>query len=229
MIVLDQIRVGRPASFGPRGDRSSIATRSAVAGPVMAGSAGLAGDEVGDAGLHGAPDKAIHHYPADHYAAWAADLPALAGRFMPGAMGENFSASGLTEAMVCLGDRFRLGRALLELSQARQPCWKLNVRFDQRDMARRVQDSGRTGWYWRVVEPGLVAAGDGFELVARPHPAWTLARVHRLLYVDMLDRDALAEFIALPGLTPSWMRLATRRLDSAAVEDWLPRLEGQSR
>ncbi len=229
MITLDRLGVGRPVPFGPRDDRSSIATRTATAAPVMAGPMGLAGDEVGDPRLHGGVDKAIHHYPADHYAAWAADLPEQAGRFMPGAFGENFSAAGLTEADVCLGDRYRVGGALLELSQSRQPCWKLNPRFGVRDMARRVQATGRTGWYWRVIEGGAVAAGDTFTPIARPHPGWTLARVQHLLYVNMLDRDALAEFLALPGLTPSWRRLAARRLETAAVEDWSGRLDGKSR
>ncbi len=229
MTVLDSLRIGRPVPFGPRDDRSSIGTRATTDAPVMAGPTGLVGDAVGDIRLHGGPDKAIHHYPAGHYAAWTAELPDIAGRFLPGAMGENFSASGLTEADVCLGDRFRLGQALLELSQSRQPCWKLNHHFGVPDMARRVQDSGRTGWYWRVIEPGLVAAGDRFDLAARPSPGWTLARVRRLLYVDTLDRAVLSEFLSLPGLTPSWARLATRRLETAAVEDWSLRLDGQSR
>ncbi len=226
MTLLDRLGIGRPVPFGPRDDRSSIATRRPVTAPVIAGPLGLAGDAVGDPTVHGGADKAIHHYPADHYAAWAADLPDLAARFIPGAFGENFSTAGLTEADVCLGDRWRLGGALLELSQSRQPCWKLNHHFGVRDMARRVQATGRTGWYWRVIEGGPVAAGDSFVRIARPHPGWSIARVQHLLYVDTLDRTALAAFLDLPGLTPSWRRLATRRLETASVEDWSGRLDG---
>jgi MOSC domain-containing protein YiiM len=121
---------------------------------------------------------------------------------------------------------FRLGSALVELSQARQPCWKLNLRFGLPDMARRVQDSGRTGWYLRVLVPGSVAAGDRMTLTARPNPGWDLARVQRLLYRDAVDREALAEFAGLAGLSASWRALAMRRLKSGAFEDWAPRLSG---
>ena len=133
---------------------------------------------------------------------------------------------GWTEADVCIGDLFRLGSALVELSQARQPCWKLNLRFGLPDMARRVQDSGRTGWYLRVLVPGSVAAGDRMTLTARPNPGWDLARVQRLLYRDAVDREALAEFAGLAGLSASWRALAMRRLESGAFEDWAPRLSG---
>ena len=118
-----------------------------------------------------------------------------------------------------------LGLALLEASQGRQPCWKLNLRFDVPDMARRVQESGRSGWYFRVIEPGMVAAGDRGVLVERPHPAWSLARVSHLLYHDRMNRPALAELAGLPGLTESWKRLAEARLASGRTEDWSRRIE----
>src|SRR5690606_21570785 len=109
---------------------------------VRIGPLGLEGDEQGDPRVHGGVDKAVHHYPFEHYAAWRAelgDLPVLAA---PGAFGENLCSTGLDEDSVCLADRYALGDAVLEVSQGRQPCWKLNDRFGVRDMARRVQDSG---------------------------------------------------------------------------------------
>lgn len=136
--------------------------------PVAVGPSGLAGDAQGDRKRHGGPDKAVHIYPVAHYTNWARHLPDRADLFTPGTFGENIVLAGPTEADVCIGDMFRLGSALVQLSQARQPCWKLNLRFGLSDMARRVQTSGRTGWYARVLAPGTVAAGDRMVLEARP-------------------------------------------------------------
>ena len=90
-------------------------------------------------------------------------------------------------------------------------------------MALRVQAMGRTGWYFRICEPGPLRAGDLARLVARPHPEWPLTRATRVLYHDTGDRPALAALAALPGLPDSWRRLARRRIETGAVEDWRPR------
>lgn len=222
---VEAVQTGAVRPLGPK-DVPSAIVKTPVAGPVAVGPLGLAGDTQGDPARHGGVDKAVHVYPRAHYAAWARDLPAQAERFVPGAFGENIVLDGLAEADVCIGDRFDLGTARVELTQARQPCWKLNLRFCLADMAHRVQVSGRTGWYLRVLVPGEVAAGDQLLLVARPNPDWDLARVQRLLYRDAPDGDALAAFAALPGLSASWRALAERRLESGTVEDWTPRLSG---
>ncbi len=221
---LAAVHVGRARPFGPQGQLSAI-DKTPVAGPVAAGPTGLAGDEQGDPKRHGGPDKAIHAYAAQHYRVWRTELPDRAGRFLPGAFGENMVVEGANEADFCLGDLWQLGGALLQVSQSRQPCWKLNLRFGLSDMARRVQDSGRTGWYFRVMDPGAIAAGDTGRLLARTHPDWPLDRVQRLLYRDMLDPAALDAFAALPGLPESWRNLALNRLRLRRVEDWAPRTE----
>lgn len=223
-VAIAALLVGRAVPFGKPGAVSAIGKRP-VAGPVALGTRGLAGDEQGDRRLHGGPDKAVHHYALDHYAAWRRELrPAPAVLAAAGAFGENLSTTGLTEAEVCVGDLYRAGTAMLQVSQGRQPCWKLNHRFGVADMARRVQTSGRTGWYYRVVEPGMVAEGDALALIDRPHPGWTLARILRALYVETLDRETLAGIAALDVLAPSWRALARRRLESGRVEDWTARL-----
>ena len=194
--------------------------------PLALGPEGLEGDEQADRRLHGGVEKAVHHYPVEHYAAWQADLGALPALAAPGGFGENISTSGLTEATVAVGDIFRLGSALLQVSQGRQPCWKLNRRFDTPDMARRVQQSGRTGWYYRVLAPGTVAPGDQLELVDRIAPDWTLHRLWHALYVDRLNKGELQGIAALGVLAEGWRKYAVRRLDSGRVEDWAKRLDG---
>lgn len=145
----------------------------------------------------------------------------------PGAFGENLSTRGWTEANVCIGDVVRFGSVLLQVSQGRQPCFKLNRRFGRDDVAIRVQRTGRTGWYHRVVEPGVVDTGADLALVDRPRPYWPLARLIDLLYVDTGNRDALIDATAIPELADGWRALFQRRLDSGATEDWRRRLSGQ--
>lgn len=223
-VAILSLLTGPVAPLGDGGTTSAIA-KGPVAGPVAVGRLGLAGDAQADRRFHGGPEKAVHHYALDHAAAWRAELSGLPDLLeRPGAFGENVSTSGLTEAEICVGDLWRAGSALLQVSQARQPCFKLNLRFGVPDMARRVQASGRTGWYYRVIETGTVAAGDSLDLVERPHPDWPLSRLLHHFYVDRLDAAALRAIAALEPLSESWRALAARRLASGAVEDWRRRL-----
>lgn len=216
---------GRAVPYTRPGSRSAIA-KTPVCGPVQVGALGLEGDEQGDPRVHGGPDKAVHQYAQEHCAAWRAELGALPVLAAPGAFGENLASTGMTEHSVCLGDQVRVGSVLLQVSQGRQPCWKLNDRFGGlHTLARRVQDSGRTGWYYRVLQPGSLQAGDALVLVARPFPQWTLARIAEVLYHRPLDAAVLQALAALP-LTPSWQRLVQGRLARGAVEDWRARLDG---
>ncbi|MBS7699686.1 MULTISPECIES: MOSC domain-containing protein [unclassified Chelatococcus] len=225
MLRLENLLVGSVHPLGQTGTSSGIDKRP-VDGPLRLGFEGFEGDAQGDRRHHGGPDKAVHHYPFEHYAAWRAEIGNGALLARPGAFGENLSITGLDEATVAIGDVFRLGSAVVEVSQGRQPCWKLNVRFGVDDMALRVQTSGRTGWYYRVIETGVVKPGDSLVLLDRHLPEWTIRRLWRLLYVTPLDEEELTAMADLPGLPDSWRRLAERRLSTRAVEDWTSRLFG---
>lgn len=231
-ITIDAVLLGQARPYTRPGSISAIDKR-ATTGVVRIETLGLAGDEQGDPSVHGGPDKAIHHYPFDHYQRWREDLgdPDLIDMHRldaPGAFGENLSSRGIIEDAVCLGDRFRIGTALVEVSQSRQPCWKLNDRFAIADMARRVQATGRTGWYYRVLEPGAVRAGDTMTLAARPFPQWSLRRLGELLFQRQLDPAQLLPALDLP-LVPSWRKLLETRLKMAQVEDWGKRIDGPDR
>ncbi len=192
----------------------SAIAKSPIFGPVTIGTLGLMGDEQADLFNHGGPDKAIHHYAFDHYPFWRDDLgdhPLLAG---PGGFGENISTLGLTEETVWLGDRFRLGTALVEVSHGRQPCWKLGHHFGRADLVARVVRSNRSGWYYRVLESGRAAAGDNLTLVERGLVEWTLSRLFAVLIARNPRRDPaeLRELATLPVLAEAWRRRASELL-----------------
>ena len=142
---------------------------------------GIEGDQQADLVHHGGRDKAIHHYPRDHYMRWRLELGPNPLLDRAGAFGENITTLGWKEEAVCIGDRFRMGTALVELAQGRQPCWKQGHRLGSSQVVAAMVESGRTGWYYRVIEEGSVAAGDAIELTSRVHPEWSVARVFDLL------------------------------------------------
>jgi MOSC domain-containing protein YiiM len=192
-----------------RGEESAIA-KQVLDGRVKVGFLGLDGDEQADPLHHGGPDKALHLYPFDHYARWrdaAPDHPLLGA---PGAFGENIATNGMLEDAVCIGDRFRLGSALIEISQGRQPCWKQGVRMEWTTLPTLMVRERRSGWYYRVLEEGEVGAGDALTLVDRPHPQWSVARVFGLLIAGDHKRDAAAlpELAGLEVLFAGWRQRA---------------------
>lgn len=223
--VIRAVLAGSLAPLGKHGVPSGIFKRP-LDREVTVTRSGLVGDAQGDEKHHGGPEKAVHHYPFEHYAAWMEDVPDLAvhlGR--AGAFGENISTEGMTEANVCVGDVYRLGTVVLEVSQARQPCWRLNERFELKTMARHVQESGRTGWYYRVRQEGRIGPEDRIDLLDRPAGDWPLARILHALHRDTLNAGELMQLASLETLTASWRDLARRRLERHAVEDWSRRLD----
>lgn len=210
-IPLLALHVGRVAGLGRHAVQSGIDKRPCD-GRVLVTRQGLAGDEQADRRHHGGTDKALHHYPAEHYAYWRAALPTRAARFVPGGFGENLVTVGVSEADVCLGDIFLLGSARVQIAQGRQPCAKLKLRFDVADMLERVMASGLTGWYYRVLQEGEVAAGDPLRLLQRPHPDWPLDRLWQVLFGPVAVPGALRRLTALEVLSRSWREQAQARL-----------------
>lgn len=211
-------------SVRPLGRTVSGIDKQPMHGPQRVESLGLVGDSQADLRVHGGVDKAVHCYSWSHYRHWRRRLPGHPLLDAPGAFGENLCVDGLDEAEVCLADRWRVGGVLFEVSQGRQPCFKLNLRFGVPDMAAQVQETLRAGWYLRVIEPGELCAGDRIECVERRYPEWTIARI----LTAIKDRDTrpsvLEPLLELP-LPPSWRRLFERRLETSQVEDWSKRMQ----
>ncbi|CDT67082.1 putative Molybdenum cofactor sulfurase [Vibrio coralliirubri] len=221
--VINSVLVGKTVAFA-HGSQSAI-NKQVLSERQHATELGFTNDEQGDPRFHGGIQKALHIYPSEHYPVWEKDLGSKAIFQSAGAFGENLSSSGVTEASICLSDKIRIGSTLLEVSQGRMPCWKLNVRFEQNDMARRLQDTLRTGWYFRVLEEGDIGAGDEITLCERPYPDWSLARIMGAVFTGSLDREELSQMAELP-LVESWEKLVERRLETGEVEDWEMRLVG---
>jgi MOSC domain-containing protein YiiM len=196
----------------PPGNEPTGIFKRACEAPVWLGSEGLAGDAQADRRVHGGPVKALHQYPAAHYAPLAQAFPAAAGLLVPGSMGENLSVDGWNEENVAIGDVFRLGDALVQVTQPRSPCWKIDRRYGVEGMTRFVDERALSGWYYRVVEEGEVAPDCAFERIERPNAAATVRRIwdlRKLPHPDPADLDA---FAATPGLSPSWADKLRARL-----------------
>jgi len=213
-VCIDALLTGRPMPFREDGTMSAMA-RKPVSGPVFLGPLGFEDDEVADKEHHGGPDKAVHHYPFDHYPFWRQKLDGHKLLHTSGAFGENISTRGIIESEVRIGDRFRMGEALVEVSHGRQPCWRLDHRFGvsgkQSVMAAIVQ-TGRCGFYYRVIEPGKVTTGDRMRLTERGLPKWTIDRVFRLL-IGGGHRDepeAVEALAQLPALAKAWRQRAEK-------------------
>lgn len=208
------------------GKAPSAIGKQAAAAPLWLSKTGILGDEQADTAVHGGPEKALHHYAADHMAHWASQFPESADFFKPGCFGENISSLGLTEENLCLGDILKMGGATVEICQGRQPCWKLNLHTGIPAMAPHFQRTGFTGWYYRVLEEGDVAAGGAIRLEQRQHPDWTLQRLISARFDPRLDPAIAAELAELALLAESWRTAFARKIDPTYTENTDRRLKG---
>ncbi len=222
------IQVGLPRTIGVADapdlmDRewTSGFFKDGVSGAVDVSPTGLAGDGQADLRNHGGPDKAINVYPADYFLLWREELGIA---FSAGAFGENFTTEGLTEKDVCIGDVFKIGGIVVQITQPRQPCWKLARRWRIKDLASRVEQTGRTGWYFRVLQTGRVEAPADFTLVERPHPQWTVAAANEIMHHRKTDWDAAAALAACDALSVSWKTSLAKRAETKAVASSSARL-----
>lgn len=196
-----QVRLGPVRALvdaGGRPWRSAIAKEEA-AGPVRVGPEGLDGDQVGDRRHHGGLQQALLACAASHYDAWRAE-----GMDLPlGAFGENLVVEGTSDQEVCVGDAWRAGALHLQVSQPRQPCATLARYLASEAVVARTWETARGGWYLRVLQVGLLSPGP-LDLVDRPHPGWTVARVLRAFDEAARNPAEARAAAALAHLSPEW-------------------------
>ncbi|NGZ75881.1 MOSC domain-containing protein [Saccharibacillus alkalitolerans] len=185
-----------------------------VDGPVYLSRLGFEGDGQADLKNHGGADKAACAYSADRFPFWE---KALLPKLEPGAFGENLSIEGGAEEDFCIGDTFEIGEAVVQLSQPRQPCFKLSVRYGVPELPAMVQETGYSGFYFRVLREGKVSAGDRVKLLER-HPAgMTVMRANEIKYRLKDDADAIRSLLAVEELAMAWRGSLEKRL--AELED----------
>ena len=180
-----------------------------VAGPVTINKLNLAGDKQADLTVHGGPAKAIYAYPAEHYEYWRQEVPDVS--FPWGKFGENLTTEGLQEDTLYIGDRVGAGSAILMVTQPRMPCYKLALRFERDDMIKRFLKSGRSGFYFSVIEPGEVSAGSKVEILSRDPNRVTVAEIVRLYLGQTGDGDLLERAINVNALPENWKAALLQR------------------
>ena len=197
------VNVGLPREVVWKGVQVETAIfKDPVEGPVKINQLNLAGDRQADLTVHGGAEKAVYAYPSEHYEYWSNELPKV--KFSWAKFGENLTTEGLDEQTLCIGDRLRVGTAVLTVTQPRLPCYKLQVRFDRDDMIRRFLASGRSGFYFSVAEAGEVSAGSEIEILSRDANRVTVADIQRLYLGKERDQDLLRRAINVSALPENW-------------------------
>jgi MOSC domain-containing protein YiiM len=197
------VNVGLPREVAWK--RTSVSTsifKSPVAGSVPIKQLNLRGDQQADLTVHGGPYKAVYGYPSEHYPFWRKELPQADLAW--GAFGENLTTEGLMEDALFIGDRLRIGSALLMVRQPRVPCYKITIRFDRDDMIKRFIASNTSGFYFSVIEEGEVAAGDSIEIVHRDPEQVSVADINHLYYGTSHSSELLQRAMNLEALPASW-------------------------
>jgi MOSC domain-containing protein YiiM len=208
------------------GGRPSAIAKRLVEGTLKLTPLGLTGDEQAEKSYHGGPDRALCHYPREHYDHWREQFPAQAEQFCAPAFGENISTLGLTEHNVFMGDIFRWGEALIQVTQPRSPCFKLNTHFAINDISVLMQQTGRCGWLYRVVSTGSVSGDQPLELVTRNSDV-SVAQAIAIAWHMPFDEEQYRRLLSVAGLSASWSKTLLTRITSGKIEDLNRRLLGR--
>ncbi len=191
------LNVGTPRQV-PAGNGAVLTAifKEPVDGRVALRRNNLAGDRQADLTVHGGRDKAVYAYPHEHYSYWRDELGETEIPF--GMFGENLTTEGITEDRIHIGDTVRIGSAVLRVTQPRMPCYKLALRFGRPDMVKRFWRSGRSGFYFSVVEEGDIGAGDAIELITEDPGQVSVAAVGELARAGTPDPELLRRALASP-------------------------------
>lgn len=211
---LVSLNVGKPGPL-PYRERTvqSAFVKSPVERPLRLDHSGLEGDAQADLVGHGGPNRKACVYPLEHHPYWTERIGHGLGY---GAFGENFSTEGLLESEVVVGDVYQVGDpeqgAILQVSQPRTPCYKLAARHGVKELAAWFAETGITGFYLRLLEPGEVRPGDALTLLDRPAHGVTILETNRVMYRDRHDEACLERMLAVPELSSPWLETFENRL-----------------
>jgi MOSC domain-containing protein YiiM len=210
---LVSVNVGQPTVIGANrwGNpiRSGIVKRPVAAETLVLDALNLEGDRQADLTVHGGPDKAVYAYPSEHLPRWNDELGV---DFGIGTFGENLTTAGWLEDAVRIGDIWAWGEALLQVSQPRSPCYKLAAVTGRPDLLKRFVRSGRTGWYLRVLQPGIVPVAGPVQVMTRDPAGITVLASHRALTAET-SRSTLEAIVRAPALAAAWREPLLARLD----------------
>ncbi len=211
-----EVRTGKVKTLGKEGAQNPLERKWETGmfkkrrdGKVWVYKTGLNKDEIADTKVHGGPEKALFAYPSAHYEYWQKTLDT--SEIDIGGMGENLVVTGINEYTSFIGDIYRLGEAIIEVSQPRQPCWKPARRYQVMDLALQIQQTGFTGWYYRVLEEGYVDVGE-MELLERPHPEWSIQASNEVMHVDKKNLRRAHDLASCPALAVNWRNRLQKRL-----------------
>lgn len=204
------LNIGGPQSMTRNGKTVTTSmNRTPVAEPTQLEFLGFAGDKAANGKVHGGPDKAVCCYPAEHYPYFREKL--AASLEIP-AFGENLTTEGLFESEVCIGDVFQIGQATVQISQPRQPCGTLAMRNGNPELPKWVNEKLYTGFYFRVLKPGIVRVHDAVKLIERPNAGATVETLSIAMLNKQTPRGQVEQWVALPELSQSWRETFTQRL-----------------
>lgn len=207
--LIEGLYIGELSTIGPANTATGI-FKIPSEKTHQIGEMGLSGDIQVDKRVHGGPEKAIYHYPAEHYALLRQALPHLSEHFQPGSIGENISTQGLLDTDVHIGDTFRLGSAIVQVSQPRRPCWKVNHKYGNAHIASMIMSEAISGWYYRVLETGQLRRGDSIELIGRLNNSVSVAGIWQI-FMQRFGQQAEHSTTSgntihtkIPGLSDEW-------------------------
>ena len=197
------VNVGLPRVVTSNGEPVSTGIfKVPEAGRVMLRTLNLDGDRQADLSVHGGPSKAVYVYPSEHYDYWQRELPEM--QLPWGMFGENFTTAGLLESEIHIGDKFRAGAAVVMATEPRMPCYKLGIKFGRADIVKRFLASGRSGFYFAVLQEGEVGAGDAIELIEKNPDSVRVSDITALYTREKRNAGLLRRALAVEALPESW-------------------------
>ncbi len=201
--TLQTVCIAQPTTLGKNSVPSGI-NKISVSGPVSVTELGLEGDFQADRRVHGGLEKAVYQFPKENYQSLSEALPHLKEKFSSPCLGENFSTIGMTDESVFIGDIYKVGSTLLQVSQPRMPCWKVNQHIGNAHMMALLIALEASGWYYRVLEPGKVETGNTFSLVERIQHDYSVSKVWEL-WGDLREKKVASSTpIHINGLSDEW-------------------------